>query len=376
MKVSFDGPNKLIHVLPGVGSLDVKADIYSRWKDWIMVTDNAKYLQALRTTGGDPTNPSNTEFAPRYYFLTNGWRVKVDGLTVIVQLNLYTDEGVSPFIVVNNGAVTNRGSDAPNTVTDLPEIQYASYNGGVTYQASSPYSGTEYPVGTLRMPVNNIPDAGTIATLRGFNKGYILDSLTMDGSVVISGFIMVGQGGERTTINILPEAVAADCSFYDCHLTGTLDGNSRATGCKITNLHYVNGYLDRCILEPGTITLGGGNNGEAHLLDCYSGVAGTGTPTIDMGGTGQGMTIRNFNGGIKLINKTGPESVSIDLNSGQVKLEMASITNGTIVVRGIGKLVNSVTEEHIISGTYGNLVIINELINNPATAKAVWEYTR
>ena len=53
-KVTFDGPNKLIIVNPGIVELDVQVDIYSDWKEWAATGDNLKYPPALRTIGGDP----------------------------------------------------------------------------------------------------------------------------------------------------------------------------------------------------------------------------------------------------------------------------------------------------------------------------------
>jgi len=55
-------------------------------------------------------------------------------------------------------------------------------------------------------------------------------------------------------------------------------------------------------------------------------------------------------------------AVSIDLASGQVKLDLTTVTNGTIVVRGTGKLIDDATGLTIPSGTYGSLVIVNETI--------------
>lgn len=50
--------------------------------------------------------------------------------------------------------------------------------------------------------------------------------------------------------------------------------------------------------------------------------------------------MRNYNGGITLTNKTGPEAASLDINSGQVVVD-STVTNGQITIRGIGKLTNN-----------------------------------
>jgi hypothetical protein len=370
-KVSFDGPNQLIHILPGVTTVDVAIDMYSEWKEWLLLTDNMKYLSAFRSVGGDPTNPDETQFAPRYFFLINGWRVKVDGQTIVVQLNLYTEEGGSPFIVTGNGAVTNRGSDAPVSVTELPEIQYASYNGGVSYDPTSPWSGIDFPIGTPLKPVNNIIDAGIIAHTKGFNKGFLLTYLDMDDSVPLEGFTMIGRGGQKTVVTLRPAATVLDCCFFECFVSGELDGNCRLANCIVGELNLGYGFLDRCILtSTGIITLTIGNGNGGYLFDCYSDISAIHPPVIDCGGSGQSLIVRNYNGTLKLINKTGPESISIDLNSGNISLDMTTVTGGKISVRGVGYLLDYNTKLQIPSGTYGDLEIINETVNTGSIASS------
>ena len=55
MKVTFDGPNKLILINEGETSVDVQADVYSNWKQWSLQRDNTKFLQAISTLGGATT---------------------------------------------------------------------------------------------------------------------------------------------------------------------------------------------------------------------------------------------------------------------------------------------------------------------------------
>lgn len=247
------------------------------------------------------------------------------------------------------------------TLQEQSALQYASFNGGVTIDVTSLYSGTDYPIGTPQEPVNNIDDAHLIAIERGFPTFFIIGNLSLtevEPDLIRHSFI--GSGKDRTLIDIAPLAIVTDCAYYDAHVTGTLDGKSRLKDCVIDDLIYVKGYIEECVLSPGVITLAGSE--EAHFLDCWSGQPGTGTPTIDMGGTGQALALRRYAGGIALINKTGPEAVSIDLNSGQIKLDMVTVTNGTIVCRGVGKLTELTTGDPIESGVYGNLTIVNELI--------------
>ena len=255
------------------------------------------------------------------------------------------------------------------TLQEQSAIEYGSFNGGVTYSETSPYSGTSFPVGTPQAPVNNPYDAKLIAEERGFFTGFIIGNMNIPTDLEISGFSFIGSGKDRTIIDVPSLAVIEDCTYTDAHVTGYLDGENTIIDCLLDNLYYIKGYIEGCVLSPGVITLGG--NDTAHFLDCFSGVPGTGTPTIDMAGSGQALAMRNYNGGIKIINKTGTESVSIDLNSGQVKLDLTTVTDGVIVVRGVGKVIEATSGEFLPTGYYGSLFLLNEAIHNDSIAEAV-----
>tara|TARA_R110000772_G_scaffold107301_2_gene209604 strand:+ start:5562 stop:6083 length:522 start_codon:yes stop_codon:yes gene_type:complete len=114
-KVAFDGLNKRIIVHEGITDIDVKQDIYSNWKEWMQVRDNAKYLPAIRTTGGDPT--SGGQFTGDTYFLINDWQIVINQL---VQLNgiLYHDNpALSPYIINSGGGVIATVSSLSQSVS-------------------------------------------------------------------------------------------------------------------------------------------------------------------------------------------------------------------------------------------------------------------
>ena len=87
---TFDGAN--LHItLPSTGSFDVQTEIYSAWKEWVLLSDNAKYPPAFDTTGGDDVG-SGQKIAP-YFFCRNdlGWKIKMpsaDG-EIVVSGNLF-----------------------------------------------------------------------------------------------------------------------------------------------------------------------------------------------------------------------------------------------------------------------------------------------
>lgn len=98
MVVTFDGVNKLIICNSGTTELNVKIDLYSDWKEFSLTSDNAKYLQAFSTTGGDTLDTG--VYLGDYYFLENGWKIRpYEGNHVLtVTGNLFSRDGLSPFV--------------------------------------------------------------------------------------------------------------------------------------------------------------------------------------------------------------------------------------------------------------------------------------
>lgn len=88
-KVSFDGETRIIYVHPEVTALDIRADVYTSWIDWVALRDNSKFLPAMRYTGLDPIGSG--VFTGDTYFLINGWKLSVDLLKVRVTGVLFSD---------------------------------------------------------------------------------------------------------------------------------------------------------------------------------------------------------------------------------------------------------------------------------------------
>ena len=227
------------------------------------------------------------------------------------------------------GVQVLRTSSSSATTQELADIRFSSFNGGVTVDTTSPNTGTEFPNGTPRQPVNNIMDAVSIANSIGLSIIYIVGDCVLDSGDNVDSFIVRGQSPNHTTLTINPGASTIDTQFENATITGTLDGGSVLNVCHIQTLNFIDGFIHDSQFD-GTITLSGVS--DLHAINCHSGIIGTGTPTIDMT-AGGGLAMRHYTGGIKLINKSGPESVSLDINTGQVQLD-STVTNGEIVIRG------------------------------------------
>jgi hypothetical protein len=183
-KVVFDGINRLIIITPNASSISVKTDIYSAWKEWLSLRDNAKFLPAIRTTGGDPTG--NSQYTGDVYFLINNWRILVDH-SCDVDGVIYSDDFPSPFIqqegtqIVTNkvSALVNIvstsgtvGGDVPTasevanavwTNTSRTLTQTPTYNGPSVVQIRQELDTNSSKLQQLVTNTQSIPSANTIA---------------------------------------------------------------------------------------------------------------------------------------------------------------------------------------------------------------------
>ena len=218
---TFDGINKIIEA-DTTGSFDVSY-LYSRWKDWVLTSDNSKYQQAFRFVGGDPTVGGKSLGIT--YFFTNNWvfqpfsadhRLQVNG-------NLFTDAGTSPFIPASGSySVTIESSvsnltDAQILLNDQQKaLEYS--NGYIYYDLITGVSGSEHPTGTPSEPVNNISQAITIANLYGYHKIFLRDDVNLDSTIDVSSFVLEGLS-PNIKVN-MNDCIANNTSFKNVVLTG------------------------------------------------------------------------------------------------------------------------------------------------------------
>ncbi|MEE9459783.1 MAG: hypothetical protein V3V84_08485 [Candidatus Bathyarchaeia archaeon] len=253
--------------------------------------------------------------------------------------NLVAEDDVSQISPVVPTAFTQivRTASSSATLSESQDIQFASFNGAVTVDTSGSNSGTTFPTGTSRQPVNNFTDALAIAAERGLDKFFIIGDCTLDSGLDFDEFTFEGQSTARTRITVDASASVLASEFVHCTVTGTLDGESVIENGVADNLNVIDGVVRNSGLI-GEITLSGVN--DLQLLDCYEGSATR--PYINFGGSGTGLIVTNYNGAIGLKNKSGAESGFLDMASGDILIDN-DVTVGTITLRGVAKWDNKFT---------------------------------
>jgi len=267
---------------------------------------------------------------------------------------------------VNVNQVSVRLANSAGMVSS-PDIEYSSFDGAVHIDVTTSNTGTIFPTGTPRKPVNNIDDALLIDDYRGFKKLKILKSMTgsnalgVGGVIELTGFEIYGRSAVNTYLEILSDAICSEVTIKECNITGTLDGGTHLSNCRVGSIDFMNGYIENSGLY-GTIVLGG--NTECTFNNCIIVDQDT-IPIIDMNFSGQDLSMPNYTGIVKIRNlSSASEEIGIGLNAGLVILE-PSITDGTIIVSGNGLLYD-----------YSNLTLPNKVNVSGLVNQIAVEYNR
>ena len=313
-------------------------------EDGIIFLDTHDHVQPISVGGVD---------LARVVSIINDYTITFEDGQYAVNL-VGANSNVGDRVNVNQVSVRSANSAG---LPDLEALQTAAFGGAVHYKTGSPYSGTTYPIGTNGYPVNNFPDARLIAAKYNLDTVQSWGDASLGLGDDISYFNFLGQNTLLSSFIIDTLADTYGTHIINASITGSLDGGAILENSNITNLNYVNGEIIGCTLMEGIISLSG--TGDATFKRCMSGKAGQLTPTI-IGSPNVNLIMRGYDGGIELRNFSNGTQSSIDLASGQVKIDLTTCDNCEITIRGDGKVYDT-AGNHLSSGTYNNgLIIYNE----------------
>lgn len=153
MGLSFSGSTKIITLTSGTTILDVK-DLYSRWKDWVLLSDNSKWDIAFQTTGGDVIDSGAGTYVPLYAFLVNGWRIKPQEANHTLNVTngiLLVSGGGDPFVNTTGSYIVRINYQQP--VQAITVSTGGGGGGGLTQQQVRD---------AMTLPTGNSPQDGSI----------------------------------------------------------------------------------------------------------------------------------------------------------------------------------------------------------------------
>lgn len=258
-----------------------------------------------------------------------------------------------------------RTASSSATLQELEDIQYASFEGGVTLD---PVNGLDTNRGNREFPVKTLTRAQEIAVERGFKTIWVKGSLTLQATDDVRNYNLNGEAPNKSYIYATDGCLTNQVHFNHVSIEGVLTGSDADfLDCFVSDLTGVVGVLRDCYLA-GTITLGGASDDIVTFTNCYLGTTAIGLVEIDMNGDGPSLAMRPYTGGVRIKNKTGAAKVAIDFLSGRLELE-SSITGGTFYVRGSGS--------EISKNEATGITLYSAPLTNPATvADANWDEVR
>lgn len=346
-------------------NFNVKTDLYSDGKeDWVASGELSKFIFPVGAVGGQDL--PGEKLLGSTYFLNYGWRIRPyeESHVFNVNGNLYTDTGDSPFTQTlgsyNVMTIQQVSSLVDSTVAQLSEIEYMAFGGFVSIDSISGESGTVYPLGTEEYPVSNWNDAEIIGQEKGINKFKVCGNLNIDGN--LTNKYITGLSPTSCLINLLSGANTTNSFFEKAYLSGEFSGaNSVVRDCYIGEITDYDGLIDYSFLV-GPIGLK--NQGTINLLNCFDGVIGDDLPVVDINGTNKYLSVHNYHGSIKLINKTGQDPIEVRLQNGVVVLD-STIISGEILIEGAGRYVDNST---------GNVNLdVSGLLNPTRIIEDLWD---
>jgi hypothetical protein len=217
------------------------------------------------------------------------------------------------------------------TVAFSEEVNTQSFLGRVWLDISAGLAGTAFPRGTPSNPVNNFPNAITIAAARGLDSYHLVGTLIFSPSSATANTNWLGSSPSNSIMVCTGNSLDA-CVLERVAITGAASGMFTGTSILLQDVSLLEGSANDSFFL-GTLTINPEATQDIVFSKCYSAIAGTNTPILDCAGANIGISIRDYTGGLEIRNFTQGD-MTIDVAQGNIILD-SSCTGGTIVVRGV-----------------------------------------
>jgi hypothetical protein len=242
------------------------------------------------------------------------------------EVNIEVDDALNTAIpgAPTANSINERIVAIDDIVPYMPAAIYIDTVGG----AAGTTKGTH---GTRGNAVNSVADAVTLAASVGVNEYRLLGISSIVLTTPHVNWAFYGQNG--AIVNVGTGQNTSGSHFECLTLTGDMDGNDTTQRfCKLQSLTNFIADATFCLLIDNVTE----SPGDHYWLMCGSGVAGPGTPYIDVDGNGVNARLnhlRGWLGGVEMRTHTSADLTSFDCPAGQIVVA-ASGTGGTIAMRG------------------------------------------
>jgi hypothetical protein len=277
-----------------------------------------------------------------YVGATDTATIEPDWITNPSTDSVYEIIGTSPHSAawhiweeVLNASTHNTATSAGRRLRALND--FGLYEGGYVWidTVNGTAGTTDFENGTVNNPVDSIADAITIAASVGLPGFHLIPGSSITLAASMDNYEFVGR---NYSVSLGNQSVSG-CTFVNANITGNDDGsNTTATvyencsfsGDSTLGLHKMVG----CGLGGTTTGITLAEAGTFDWDQCYSEVAGTGTPKVTFGAGNMNLNMRHWSGGIQIENMGASASTDNMSIEGFGQVVEGTCTAGTVAVRG------------------------------------------
>lgn len=263
-----------------------------------------------------------------------------DGPTSDSKIRFLTDEGTASYNLYLDSVLVKAviAGASPEEIADAVYLRMKNtvYGGAIWIDTINGVSGTDIGIhGISSNPVDNLADAITLASTVGVRTFCISPGSTLTLS---QAFINWEFCGHEYTIALNNKDISGSV-FNHASISGIATaptGIPTFHGCDIGTVTLPETVMEECGFSD-TVTLG--DTGVDYIFDnCYSRVAGTGTPSVVFAANSN-VNYRHYSGGIEIKSMAAGSNMSLE-GDGQLKIN-ASCTGGIVAIRGNFKITDS-----------------------------------
>lgn len=226
----------------------------------------------------------------------------------------------------------------------------------VYLNTTSGEAGTEFPIGTINHPSNNITNALSIAAENGINKIEFTGDITLPSSCL--DLIFIGSGPTNSNNITLNNQELTNVYFQDCRLTGVLNTEEEPGGgwahvealvqfenCSLFKIENLEGIASRCQIEGATKVRAGGWFSSIDTV-----IEGDNTVFDLQNTTLTSVSMDIDSGWAQFINTVAGCLIELNVKGGEVSFD-SSCVGGDYYLEGVGTLFNegsmTVKENHL-----------------------------
>jgi hypothetical protein len=289
------------------------------------------------------------------------YAIRFDGGPTLSDSDRYTSGTNDSFADdITNGVWSENLSTYDTGAGKMQQLQvFDSY---IRIDTTAGYSGITFPIGTYKMPSNNLTDALTIAANNNIAQFRLRSDLTIEAGHDITDKSFETHGIMGTNLTFESGCAAQGAAFRYLNLQGTLSGVCEilVENCSILNLENFTGIMQGVSFAQGSeISIGT----WAEIYNCRAGGEPGNEPEISIGNSI--LSIQQYRGNLKLTNKTGDNRTVASFLPGNVTIADTCVA-GKIQILGIGEV------EADDSGP-GCQVDLDAVISRTSISESVWD---